>query len=201
MDFKPLLKPILFRTGPPPDEVPSPLVRTECTSRRLAALREAGDVLTVLPGPGQSLHAIMTGRYDLTDLLDIILERLGSAAHLRIATLSFNNRNVHRMLAWCENAAVAQLTLLYSHFFQEHNPEIVEQLRQSLTTPHRMAVSRNHCKVVTFDLHRGDKLTVEGSPNLRNNANHEQIAVINDPVLHDWHAKWIDCEVKRHEIV
>jgi hypothetical protein len=40
---------------------------------------------------------------------------------------------------------------------------------------------------------------VEGSANLRTNANWEQLAVILDDGLHDWHAAWIDALVTKHE--
>jgi hypothetical protein len=147
------------------------LIRPQSENRRLAALREAGDVLTVLPRLGESLHAIMTGRYDLTDLLDVILAQVGTVAHLRIATLSFNARNVQRLTAWIEAGAVEKLTLLCSRFFVEHNPEIFDQLREVLAEPHRLAASRNHCKVVCFHFRNGAKLALEGSANLRTNSN------------------------------
>jgi hypothetical protein len=37
-------------------------------ARRAAQLKEAADVLSCLPGPGEALHALMTGRYDLMHL-------------------------------------------------------------------------------------------------------------------------------------
>ena len=35
-------------------------------------------------------------------------------------------------------------------------------------------------------------MVFEGSANLRTNGNREQLAVIRDRALHDWHATWID---------
>jgi hypothetical protein len=198
MDFKAMLKPMAFGTRPA-DDVPKPFVRRQSQSRRLAALREAGDVLTVLPGPGESLHAIMTGRYDLCDLLEVILAKLGTVAQLRIATLSFNGRNAQTMTAWTEGRKVERLSLLCSVFFKEHNPELFEQLHQALAKPHRMAASRNHCKLVCFHFATGDKLVMEGSANLRTNSNREQFCLVRDDGLHDWHAAWIDEEVLKHE--
>jgi hypothetical protein len=198
MDFKALMRPVRFGKGPPQDEVPAPLSRRQSGSRRLAALREAADVLKVLPAPGESLHAIMTGRYDLTDLLDVLLSRLGAATHLRIATLSFNTRNVQLLRAWTEAGQVERLTLLCSRFFVEHNPEIYEPLREALALPNRIAASRNHCKVVCFHFADGSKLAMEGSANLRTNSNTEQFALFHDAGLHDWFAGYIDTEVSKH---
>jgi len=200
MDFKAMMRPVRFGTGPAPDDVPRPLLREQAPNRRLAALREAGEVLAVLPGPGEALHAIMTGRYDLCDLLDVMLTRLGTATHVRIATLSFNARNVERMAAWTEGAgAVQRLTLLCSRFFVEHNPETFEQLREALRPPHRLAAARSHCKIVCFDFGTRGKLALEGSANLRSNSNTENLCLIRDAALHDWHAAYIDAEVSKHE--
>src|SRR5262249_30101062 len=159
-------RPVRFGKGPALDGVPRPLIRPQPGNRRLAALREAGDVLAVLPGPGEALHAIMTGRYDLTDLLDVILTQLRAVAHLRIATLSFNSRNVDRMRAWTETGPVKRMTMLCSRFFVEHNPQLFDQALEALVPPHRLAASRNHCKVVCFHFATGGKLSLEGSANL-----------------------------------
>ena len=43
---------------------------------------------------------------------------------------------------------------------------------------------------------RAATLVFEGSANLRANRNREQLAVIRDRPLHDWHAAWIDALVR-----
>jgi hypothetical protein len=77
----------------------------------------------------------MTGRYDLTDLIDALLNRLGAALHLRVATLSFNDRNLRRLTAWTNSRAVETLSLLASRFFTHHYPELWEQVLQALGRP------------------------------------------------------------------
>jgi ABC-type ATPase involved in cell division len=166
---------------------------------KLIALSCHYDVLAHLPAPGESLHALMTGRYDLCDLLDVLLYRLGNALAVRIATLSFNERNARRMIEWTTSATVGRLTVLCSRFFVEHNHEVYEPLRQALTVPHRIASSRNHCKVACFHFADGCKLALEGSANLRTNGNLEQFCLLHDDDLHDWHAQWIDAEVSPRE--
>jgi hypothetical protein len=200
VDFKAIMRPVQY--GKPPgsvEDVPRPIVRRQSTNRRLGMLREAGQVLTVMPGPGESLHAIQSGRYDLADLVDVMLGRLDTVLSLRIATLSFNRRNVQRMAAWTESGAVKRLTLLCSNFFREHNAELFQEVRETLSPPHRVAASRNHCKVICFHVATGDKLALEGSANLRNNGNRENFCLMHDAGLHDWHARWIDEEVTKNE--
>jgi len=191
-------KPICFGQKPKADGVPKPHMRGPSANIRKAALAEAGDILDQLPGPGESLHAIMTGRYDLTDLLEVIFAKLGPVEHLRIATLSFNQHNLNLMGEWTRAGTVKRLTLLYSLFFREHNPEIVHEMAR-LIPEARTAASRNHCKVVTLDFANGRKLSLEGSANLRTNSNQENFCLIDSNDLHAFHANWIDEQVAKHE--
>jgi hypothetical protein len=203
MDFKAMLQPVRFTGKPTPQEngVPAPLLRRQDATRRLAMLREARAILAVLPGPGESLHAIMSGRYDLADLIEALLDARGPVEHLRIATLSFNSRNVEAIGRWLESDKVTRFAMLCSHFFQANNPETFEALRERLAQGqgHRLAASRNHCKVCCMLFKDGGRFALEGSANLRTNSNNEQFALFNDAELHDWHAAWIDDQVSKHE--
>jgi hypothetical protein len=53
---------------------------------------------------------------------------------------------------------------------------------------------------VTLALASGERLSIEGSANLcGNGSGREQLALINDAGLADWHAAWIDALVTAHE--
>ena len=52
--------------------LPLPL-RVKLAARRAAGIREAKETLAHLPGPGESLHAIMTARLDMSDVLNALL--------------------------------------------------------------------------------------------------------------------------------
>jgi hypothetical protein len=180
------------------DAIPTPIV-SKAQQRRVACLHEAAEVLAVLPGPGEALHALMTGRYDLTDLLAVLLERFGPAA-LKVATLSFNQRNTVDLLAWLDAAKVTALDLLCSSFFRDHNGELFRAFRQDLhQRGGRLAAARNHAKVVCLAFQSGERFALEGSANLRTNSNQEQFALVHDAALYDWHAAWITDKVSQHE--
>lgn len=204
MNFQGMLQPVAFKSTKrgAVDQVPKPLLVRGNANRRLAALKEAGEIVDQLPGPGESLHALMTGRYDLTDLLDVILAKLGTAKHLRIATLSFNGHNVQQLRGWLESGKVKRLTVLCSLFFYEHNPDTFRELREAMQAAgrgNRIGATRNHCKVCCLEF-RGSKLALEGSANLRTNSNREQFCLVNAAELHDWHALWIDEAIHGSEI-
>ena len=187
-----------FTRRPAGDGLPQPHV--EKAARRTAQLAEAADALAILPGHGEAVHCLMTGRYDLMHVLVCIIDRIGPVEAMRIATLSFNRRNLSEMLSLLDSGRVKTMTLLCSVFFAEHNTELwAETLDEFRNRGQRAAAARSHAKVVTFRFANGRRLTLEGSPNLRSNGNCEQILLADRADLHDWHAQWNEALVTAHE--
>jgi len=202
MDFSAIARPAFGKLAQHV-EAKSPGVFTGKTAARRAMMfKEARELLTALPKPGESVHGIMTGAYDLMVLLVALLDlHPAPCRRLRIATLCYNRRNAVELLGLLESAKIGGLTLLASDFFRGHNKEVDEWFRGELAAfpSSRTAAGRSHCKVVCFDFADGAGLVLEGSANLRTNSNREQIALINDRPLHDFHATWIDDMVNRDE--
>jgi hypothetical protein len=169
-------------------------------ARRAAGIAEAAATLAHLPGPGEALHAIMTARLDMTDVLNALLEKLGRCEKARIATLGYNRRNFKAMLRWLDAGQIGALTLVASIFFRSHNgalwEETLAELRQRGS---RAACCPSHCKVMALQFVDGTRFAVEGSANLCSNGSaRENFCVVNDVALHDWHARWIESLVAKH---
>lgn len=114
--------------------------------------------------------------------------------------MSYNGRNLAEMVRLLDSGVVRKLTLLCSAFFRDHNGELWEEtLAEFRERGQRAAAARSHAKVVTFAFAGDRRLTVQGSANLRSNGNREQLLVADGAGLHDWHARWIDDLVTRHE--
>lgn len=181
------------------DALPVPIIG-KAADRRTAQLHQAAEVLAVLPEPGETLHAIMTGRYDLMYMIAILVAQLGGCQSVRIATLSFNGKNLAEMLNLIDAGAVKRMTLLCSAFFRDHNRELWQECLADFRERNcRAAAARSHCKVVTLHTNDGKRYSLEGSANLRTNSNREQFALTQDAAIHDWHAQWIDEMVTAHE--
>src|SRR5262245_61733793 len=73
--------------------LPTP-ARVKLAARRAAGIAEAKAILEHLPGPGESIHAIMTCRLDLADVIAALLTRLGRCESLTVATLGYNAKNL-----------------------------------------------------------------------------------------------------------
>ncbi len=193
-----------FGHGPAEDDdgtgLPLPL-RVKLAARRAAGIREAKETLALLPGPGESLHALCTARMDLTDVIGSLLERLGKCDRLVIGTLGYNARNLRTMLRWLDARQVGSLTLLASIFFRSHNGELWAQtLDEFRSRGQRAACCHSHAKVVSLAFASGTRLAIEGSANLcGNGSGREQLCLVNDAALCDWHARWVLEAVARHE--
>ena len=175
-------------------EAPAPHT-SKAAARRLRMLHEARDLLDALPAPGEAVHAIQTGRFDLAVLLTAILDMLPvPCRRLRVATLSYNKANAVELLGLLEAGKIGGLTLLCSAFFRAHYKELHEWFGAELRAfpGSRLAAARSHCKVFLFDQAEGAAIVIESSGNLRSNGNREQLTVFNDRGLHDWHASWLD---------
>jgi hypothetical protein len=169
-------------------------------ARRAAGIREAAETLALLPGPGESLHAVMTARLDMTDVVNALLGKLGRCDRLAIATLGYNRRNFRTMLAWLDTGAVGAFTLVASIFFRSHNGDLWQETLEELhRRGQRAACCPSHCKTMAMQFSDGTRLALEGSANLCSNGSaREQFAVINDPALCAWHDRMISDLVARY---
>jgi hypothetical protein len=169
-------------------------------ARRAAGIHEARDVLAHLPEPGESLHAIVTARLDLCDILAALLPRLGPCDRMLIATLGYNRRNFRSMLHWLDSGTVGSLALVASKFFYAHNGELWAETQEELAKRGcRSACVPSHAKVICMAFASGAKMVCEGSANLCGSGSaREQFALINDPAIHDFHAGWIADLLDRH---
>jgi hypothetical protein len=179
-------------------KAPAPCV-AKVEARRAAMLRRAGDALPHLPQEGASVHFLQTGYFDLMMLVPLLVSAHGKALHVRLATLSYNGRNLTEMVRLLDSGGCERLTLLTSTFFRNNNGalyrETCDELRRRGAA---VAAHKTHAKVVTLDF-GGAKLSVEGSANLRSNRSVEQVMIARHAALHDWHAAWIDDLTARHE--
>jgi hypothetical protein len=153
--------------------------------------------------PGEGLHTLLTGYFDFALVLTCVLRsRSVPCEALRVATLSFSKRNVQEMARWLDEGLVRSLTVLCSDFMREGNAATYFGAVKELSEQRGQAVAAARCHAKVACLHFGDGLWLvfEGSMNLSTNRNTEQMCVVNDPGLHDWHAAWIDEKVNEHAV-
>jgi hypothetical protein len=182
--------------------LPSPIRIKAANARRVAGIREAKAILEHLPQPGESLHAIVTARLDLSDVVTALLESVGSKCErMAIATLGYNQKNLAAMLGWLDTGRVGSLALVASIFFRSHKGDLWDEtLREFRSRGQRAACCHSHAKVVAMAFANGTSLSLEGSANLcGNGSGREQFALFNNADLAAWHSDWITELLNRHE--
>jgi hypothetical protein len=160
---------------------------------RVELLAQAGDALKVLPQPGEAVHCLMTGFYDLMHVVAALAAKEGPCRRLRLATLSYNLRNVAEMERMLTAGTASRIDLVCSTFFRNHNKDAFNRTRDVLAKGGgRRAAAATHAKVSLFDFGERGVMVFEGSANLRTNRSRENLMMTRDRGLHDWHAAWID---------
>lgn len=204
-NFELMKKPIRFGAAEDNEQeagdAPAPFMDRAEQARRFAQLREASAVVEILPGPGETLHAIMTGRYDLADTIIAIIRKVGRCRNLKIATLGYHARNIEAIDVWMRSKLVGSCQILTSLFHRDHNRELFADT-QAIFAEYpgsKVAAARAHCKVVLMDFGK-TKYVIEGSANLRTNSNWEQFQMCQSEPLYEWHAAWIGQEIEKYEV-
>ncbi|MCE9552621.1 MAG: hypothetical protein K8T91_04485 [Planctomycetes bacterium] len=167
----------------------------ECIdARRVASAREC--MGGRLPNERQAIHAVISGRHSLFDMLPAVLELAAPAtiAELHIATLGFSKQNVAALCAMLDAGTIGRLVLICSHYFAGTSTTIHEYATQELATRQDKAVFlsiRNHAKLLLIRLTDGRAITIESSANLRSCKNIEIATVIGSPAVYEFHAGWM----------
>jgi hypothetical protein len=157
---------------------------------------EAYAHLDHLPGRGESLHGVISGKYALFELVPALIERKGKIADLIVATLSFSKANAADLLGLLDDGHVERFSLLISYYFKSTSRPIYDLLVPQLRERgHRVLAMRTHAKIMLARMASGDRYVVETSANLRSSVNIEQFVMTNDPQLYDFHHQWIDNEL------
>lgn len=172
----------------------TPIIRTVADLR---AKPEAVRHLERLPVPGESMHAVISGKFALWDLVPAILERTGQDIdHLHLATLGFSTSNASEILTLLDAGKIKRVNLLVSHYFKGTSPEIYDALVPKLIERgHPVLAMRTHCKLILAAMSDGTRYVVESSANLRSCQNIEQFVMTNDHDLYEFHRGWIDGEL------
>jgi len=164
-------------------------------ARRQHEAQLAAEVLTDLPAKGESVHCLMSGRFDLSAVLAATVRRW-PVVTLTVATLSANKKSLRELLNELDAGTIGRTTILTSGFFARHNRQLFQVFRDEIRADYPgsvIAFGRSHCKVAVFEFRDSSTpLVFEGSANLRSNDSLEQLACVRDAGLAAFHLQWID---------
>lgn len=196
--------------GPPPNAGKGnrpPVLRNQLRYDRRAAKRRyltqlnvsnAAKALDRLPVDGETFHMIMSGNFDLDDIIPAIVRLAGPAnmvCELNIATLGTNTRTTENILSLMKDGHVDRVSFLCSEYFKSMSDsgQIYAHLHRELGKrgQRRVAACRCHAKLILFEFASGMCIVCEGSANLRSCRSLEQLCITYDRGLLEFHRRWM----------
>lgn len=173
---------------------PRKLLRRARRRRNVLALRQEAlaEVLTELPGPGESLHLVMDGASDTYLFLPRILDLLGRPAdEVLAATWTMSRPFAVDFLSQLDRGRIRRAGLLVGEYFAHREQAVFATITEGmLARGFPIRAHLNHCKLILVSADP-DFLVVEGSGNWTGNRRAEQATVTNDRGLVDFHAGWM----------
>jgi len=157
------------------------------------AVPNAVAALARLPEPRESFHGIMAGNFHAFAFLPAIIRLAGcQAAEVNIATLGFNRVNTLELFDLLDKRDVRKCSFIFSCYFRSAEPEVTEALVAGLLARgQRVAVVRNHAKVIAAEMVDGRCFTWESSANMRSCHNCESYVLTQDRELLLFHRGWM----------
>jgi hypothetical protein len=175
-------------------------VRTRAARRRfydLSRVPNAARLITPLPAPGETIHALMGGDFHAWDLVPAIAGQLSvTIAELYVTTLGFNHANNQHLCEMLDAGAIGSAFILCSEYFRDADNDVYTAAERRLAERgSKIKAVRNHSKVMLIRPASGpDRYALESSANLRSCNNLEQFALTNDAALFEFHRGWITAQ-------
>jgi hypothetical protein len=97
---------------------------------------------------------------------------------MTISTLSLNQNNIDSLANLLKGNFIDELNLIVSDYFYTHEKHnLIKYIYKTLDIDNKFQLSSagTHCKLCSFETHKGRKFVIHGSANLRSSANIEQI--------------------------
>ena len=177
-------------------DLPKKLAHREKARRRVfydySEVQNAVKLIRSLPTRNETIHAVMDSHFKGVDLVPAVL-RLAArpARELIVTTLGFNQRDAACLCELAARGEIQKLSMVCSNFFAEKDRPAYGYAQERFhQVGARLAVSRNHSKLLLFDMHP-EYYVVESSANLRSCMNFEQFALTNSRPLYDFHRGWV----------
>lgn len=162
----------------------------EIPERRLKYKNAESLARDIKPELGMRAFVFLDGTFIAGDFLEAwFVEHHIIAKEATISTLSLSPNNVDSLSNLMDCGYIETLNLIVSDYFYSHERGgLVPYIRERLDKGDRfqLAAAGTHCKLIMFETHKGAKVVIHGSANLRSSSNIEHITIEESPELYDF---------------
>lgn len=165
---------------------------------RTKAIKTAADLIDPLPEEDHALHLLLGDDFNAWDIVPAIIALENTTATaIYISTLGFNKKMAESLAELLESGDIRRAFLLCSHYFQATDrPTFRHAVDRLRGTGGKVNFARSHAKIICVDIN-GKKYVCEGSANLRNSSNVEQMTITQSAGLFTFHSDWIKRNVEK----
>ena len=156
-------------------------------------VENAARQIKALPKRGESIHCLMGGEYNGSDLVPAVQSLAGAPIdELYVATLGFNKTNTAQLCGLIDDGVLRRLTVVCSHYFRQTSGDTYAFAEEELAARgQRIVATRNHAKLLLFRIGRA-RYVNESSANLRSCNNLEQFTLCRSDTLYRFHRRWLE---------
>jgi len=162
----------------------------EIPERRLKYKNAEELAKDILPELGMRAFVFLDGTFVAGDFLEAWFTTHNIIAkELTVSTLSLNENNIDSLANLLNGGYVDALNLIVSdYFFSHERRNLIPYAYKILDIDNRfqLAAAGTHCKLMMFETHKGAKVVIHGSANLRSSSNIEHITIEENPELYDF---------------
>lgn len=162
----------------------------EIPERRLKYKNAEELARDIKPELGMRVFVFLDGTFVAGDFLEAwFVEHHIIAKEVTVSTLSLNPNNIDSLANLMTCGYIESLNLVVSDYFYSHERNsLVPYIREKLDVENRFqfAAAGTHCKLIMFETHKGAKVVIHGSANLRSSSNIEHMTIEENPDLYDF---------------
>lgn len=162
----------------------------EIPERRLKYKNAEELARDIKPELGMRVFVFLDGTFVAGDFLEAwFVEHHIIAKEVTVSTLSLNPNNIDSLANLMTCGYIESLNLIVSDYFYSHERNsLVPYIREKLDVENRFqfAAAGTHCKLIMFETHKGAKVVIHGSANLRSSSNIEHMTIEENPDLYDF---------------
>lgn len=154
---------------------------------------------------GFRYDCILAGNFIFGDFIEAFLvEHNVKCLHMVISTLSLDQNNVDSLYNLLDGKYIDKLDLIISDYFYAHErrsliPYLIDKL--DIDNRFQLAVAGSHTKICLIETFGGRKIIISGSANLRSSSNIEQIAIEENPDLHEFHFDYHNQIIEKYKLI
>lgn len=148
-------------------------------------------ILKELPEPGEALHLLSNGTYNLMNFIIFLTEKFKVVDELFISTWATSTTNVNDLLKFFDNGIIKNLNVLLGDYHKFKSRAEFGMLANGLMErKQRFCIFNNHVKLI-IARKDADYIVVESSANLTSNPRLELHTISNNADLYTFHEQWM----------